>query len=260
MNASLLPSFCAFLDIFGFREVIARAYSENREAKLLAEVADALSASTGRMKSLKAKFPTFDVKLFTDNIVIGYRHLVNPNLWHLCEVLSDYQLAMACKGFFIRGGVSTGTLAIDEDVVFGDALIKSHHLESVDAKNPRIILDPALKDKIAQSISSASASAMDTWKAHFMCDVDGFWFVNYLSASYEPRSDPKYRRVFYPSEAKLASHRTQVELQLERTRNEPEKWSKYFWVANYHNSFCEPFGMKQLIIAESLLRPRPITL
>src|ERR1017187_7944548 len=83
------------------------------------------------------------------------------------------------------------------------------------------------------------------------------FFVNYLSAIYEPRLMPTERRVMYPNEEKLLAHRSQVERYLKDTRATPKIWSKYFWVANYHNSFCDQLGMKHCRIDESFLRQLP---
>jgi hypothetical protein len=63
LNLHLRPSYCAFLDILGFSEVIKKAYLEKKEDQLLHEIATALSTPAERIKSaagknsiIKAKF------------------------------------------------------------------------------------------------------------------------------------------------------------------------------------------------------------
>lgn len=47
---------------------------------------------------------------------------------------------MALQGFFIRGGLSVGTLFVDDNCVYGEALIDAYELESKVAVNPIVIL------------------------------------------------------------------------------------------------------------------------
>jgi hypothetical protein len=123
------------------------------------------------------------LKFFTDNLVIGYEYWsVNPALDHLCSLVANFQLSMACRGLFIRGGISIGTLASDERIVFGDCLVKAHEIENKIARNPRVVLDPCFSSKgDADFIQSAS---------RLMRDVDGFFFVNYLSELIELKYSP----------------------------------------------------------------------
>jgi len=37
----------------------------------------------------------------------------------------------------------------------------------------------------------------------------------------------------------LQKHKEVIETNLERYKNRPSIWSKYAWVANYHNFFCD---------------------
>lgn len=263
MDYHFQPSLCAFLDVLGFREVIETAYSEKNERHLLKDISDALNTATEEIKSFGEQTSMASVRFFTDSVIVGYTYWTkeaNVELGHLCELLAHYQLTMACKGFFIRGGISIGTLACEGDIVFGDALLKAHRLEAVEAGNPRVILDANLRDSIERNFPSASEIDRNTWKARLMRDVDGYFFVNYLSATYEQRHDPRYGMVLWPSEERIMTHRMQVEQHLNNARPRPKVWAKYFWVANYHNSFCERLGFKHCKVDESLLMAHPISL
>src|ERR1035441_1164079 len=118
MGNFLKPSLCASLDVLGFQDEILRAYREKKERKLLREVEETLKSAADHLEEIHARNPQIltTLKFFTDNIVIGYLY-VTPSfiseLNHLCELLADFQLSMACKGLFIRGGISVGTLASD---------------------------------------------------------------------------------------------------------------------------------------------------
>jgi hypothetical protein len=262
MNEFLRPSLCAYLDILGFAAAIDRAYSEGKEANLLTEISRALSVAAGDIKSAGERLPMVSVKFFTDNVVIGYSYWTKgakAELSHFCELVAEFQLAMACMGFFIRGGISIGTLASNDNIVFGDALVKAHRLEAIEAVNPRVVIDRRLKETLEQSLPSSEETERNTWKSRLMSDVDGYFFVNYLSALYDQlRLHPQHGRVWYPNEDKLMTHREKIEQQLKSKRTEPKIWSKYFWVANYHDSFCDLHGLKHCKVDETLLLPKPV--
>ena len=251
----LKTSLCASLDVLGFQDEINRAYREKQEEILLGEIEDILKSAADDLEDLHIRNPEVltTLKFFTDNVVVGY-HFMPPiskiQLCCFCELISDFQLSMACKGFFIRGGISIGTLASDERIVFGDCLVKAHELEAQVAGNPRVILDLRL--------SNQSSSDLTFSNFRLMRDVDGYLFVNYLSAllqiELDPRPGPRI------NEARLKVHKDQVEHRLQEKRHDPKVWNKYLWVANYHDAFCDRFQMKQYKINESLLRAQPVSL
>jgi hypothetical protein len=256
----LKNSICAFLDILGFSEAIERAYKAGTQFELLEEIATALNAAKERLKDWQSgSDPILDVRFFTDCLVIRRTNFTNDGIMELmdvCFAVNDFQLTMARKGFFVRGGISIGTMEVNDTIVFGDALVKAHQLENTKARTPRVILDPNLKLTLDQYISTKPFHS-NQWNGLLMSDVDGHYFVNYLLAIYEPDIFALGGRVMRPNEEKLAEHRQQIEKHLRETVADPHIWSKYFWSANYHDSFCMSINMKQHKIDASLIRPGP---
>jgi hypothetical protein len=152
----LKSSLCASLDVLGFQDEIKRAYAEKREVKLLREIEETIKSAADDLEDMAAR---------------------NPQIL-TCELIADFQLNMACRGLFIRGGVSVGTLASDERIVFGDCLIRAHELEVKSARNPRVVLDSCFSNQNGVDLE------MSTFR--LMRDVDGYLFVNYLSALISP--------------------------------------------------------------------------
>ena len=252
----LRPSLCASLDVLGFQDEINRAYTENREVKLLHEIKETLKLAADDLTDFHTRNPEMmtTFRFFTDNVVIGYgwwTQGAKAELNDLCHLLADFQLNMACRGLFIRGGISIGTLASDERMVFGDCLVKAHELEAKSARNPRVILDPCF--------SKQNGVALEESACRLMRDVDDYLFVNYLSALIQPKfAPPRYDLCL--DEDRLKTHKIQVERLLEEKRHDPNVWSKYFWTANYHDAFCDQTERKQYKINESLLRAQPVGL
>jgi hypothetical protein len=200
------------------------------------------------------------VKFFTDNLIVAYSVMVpTTDLIHLCELLAQYQLSMALSnGLFLRGGISLGTMAFDEGMMIGDCLLKAHQLEKTTASTPRIIIDDKLKDVITKQRSLLDRTWQSTLDSRLLCDSDGYFFVNYLHALYQPKVLTSM--VLEVNEDQLSAHRQLVERSLGERRLNPHIWYKYFWVANYHNYFCDANGQARHKIPGNLLLPQPTKL
>ncbi len=258
-SPNLRPALCAFIDILGFSDSIMDAYESDSQNAVFSDVFSALTESTKRITSAGSKPSMITVKMFTDNIVIVYENSfveIFRNLMHLCELIADYQLAMACRGYFIRGAISMGTIAVDDRIVFGDALIKAHRLEFSKARNPRVILDFDLVKLAEEHLIGAKDIDKSTWRMRIMKDVDGLLFVNYLVEAYVPV--PHQGRRLAISEPILEQHRDQVTTNLSNMRSHPHIWTKYFWTANYHNAFCDQSTQPNIKIDPSCFQVQPL--
>jgi len=114
-----------------------------------------------------------------------------------------------------------------------------------------VILDPCF--------SSQNSVDLEMSAFHLMRDVDGYLFINYLSAMTRRKYAPP-RLELCLDEDRLKIHKEQVERLLEEKQHDPNVWSKYFWTANYHDAFCDQVQRKQYKINESLLRVQPVGL
>jgi len=85
MAPDLKHSLCAFLDILGFSAVVEQAYTQGKQAHLLAEMTGVLDKAAERVRSAGERLPMLSVKFFTDNVVIGYSYL---NKWAIPELIA----------------------------------------------------------------------------------------------------------------------------------------------------------------------------
>jgi len=269
----LQDSLCAFIDILGFKERTSEAArndassrnEETNQQRLLEEIVKALEQATTRLESgknvtqVQSGKSRITEKFFTDNVIIGYSckaESVQNDLLHLIEIVAEYQLCMATKGFFVRGGISHGLLAMNETIVFGKALLDAYELESKSAHYPRIILHPNLKQVIDVPLSSVPETDKATWARRLESDTDNFLFVNYLSALFGPSPHPRNPTNFQKiDESMLVEHRQQIETHLADSLSKFEIKAKYFWAGNYHNLFCDKYGKRDCKIDGDLLRP-----
>lgn len=122
---------------------------------------------------------------------------------------------------------------MDGNSVYGMALLTAHDLESKVAVNPIVVLcDNTMKlvDKhIGYYSGEAAPQVRDVLKG-----PDGRYFLNYLTECIIEGDDREYL------DAKsLRRHKKQVESALKAYASIPTVFSKFAWLAEYHNYFCD---------------------
>ena len=140
---------------------------------------------------------------------------------------------MAIEGFFLRGALSVGDAYVDEIAVFGGALMEAYVAESTLARDPRIILTNTAIAAVKRHLTYYTHASTAPHVRDVLRDSDGQWFLNYLESVLlaEHEAEPFY--------ADLLRHKKAVEEKLQEHRGAPAVWSKYAWVAGYHNFFCD---------------------
>ncbi|MCY1520110.1 hypothetical protein D9M68_548810 [compost metagenome] len=235
----LKKSFCAYLDILGFSQKIKEndltffnLYLSvlDKEIKYLTD-----EHYLGDKDGLKK----FELKIFTDNFVFGQPwndEFGESELGNIFEVLSHIQFEFAKKGIFLRGAISVSELFMDQNIVIGPALIESYKLESESAIFPRIILSKEVEKIVHKHINYYNPPSSSYQNKQYLVDIDGNYFVNYLFHLYDFKS-PKIKRVV----SELKKHREPVINNLKIFRDDFKLFSKYSWIAKYHNFFCDNF-------------------
>lgn len=114
------------------------------------------------------------VDIFSDNIILS-NEVTEGNEKNAFRSIIFFsallQMNMWINGLLVRGGISCGSFFSDEKMIWGNALIKAHNLESQIAIYPRIVVEP----EIAEILSPT----MLTPKLHMICeDFDGIYFID----------------------------------------------------------------------------------
>ncbi len=126
------------------------------------------------------KYSKGKIKIFTDNMVVAYpiKGDGEKELDEILENVAEYQFKLSLEGLFVRGGISMGDFYINEDIVFGPALLDAHNTESKIACYPRIILDNNTVSKVQTYMNHYDVAPQ---KNKILIDNDGNWFLNYLN-------------------------------------------------------------------------------
>lgn len=191
------------------------------------------------------KYSQGKIKIFTDNMVVAYpiKGDGEEELDEILENVSEYQFNLALEGLFVRGGISMGDFYINEDIVFGPALLDAHHTESEIACYPRIILDEKTVKRLKEYINQYDTVPQ---KNKILIDNDGQWFLNYLNTIFKYYKECTNEYEFETiKHALLLRHKNKIEEMLLLHKENIRVWDKYVWTANYHNCFCDLYFPKE---------------
>jgi hypothetical protein len=191
------------------------------------------------------------VKVFTDNIVLGIPIFDDgeSELGRMIYLVGNYQSTLLQHGFFVRGGITVGDLYMDEDTVYGNALLDAHAAEASLARDPRIVLDSKAMALVHQHLTYYGTVEIAPHNEDLLVDSDTQMFVNYLLVPLDGRApDASYY-------AALERHRALAMARLAEFADRPQVWSKYAWAGTYHNVICADFlSRPDYAIDEQLLR------
>ncbi|MBU1143918.1 MAG: hypothetical protein KKH92_09805 [Firmicutes bacterium] len=156
--------FVLYIDVLGYKKLLKKDKDFLVKMKYLMSVIIKEHVDSYTLNAFK-------YKMFSDNVLICIKQNENKSLERLINFASRLQsMAMFHFGFFMRGSICRGSLYIDEDIVYGDALVKAFELESMFSKVPRIIIDKSLYDEKYVSTSNHRICMFD----------DNYKIVNYL--------------------------------------------------------------------------------
>jgi hypothetical protein len=228
-------SYCAFLDVLGFSQRLRDSYKKKEGDKLLQEFHAIFEK---RITALKADTDEtlLYFKSFTDNVVLAHPQFSDDMesefafiLWSILE----YQFDMALAGFFVRGGLAVGKLFVDDNSVYGEALLDSYELESKVAVNPIVVLSDDAMKLVNHHVSYYGG--MDApQRTHVLVGPDGRYFLNYLSECLVETSEGDHL-----DKKSLRKHKLRVEAALKENASTPAVFAKFTWLAAYHNYFCD---------------------
>ena len=234
----------AFIDLLGYSKRIRGAKSieeANDELKAIRIALDKAAAHWVKTEDGRWKLP-HQVRFFTDCLVIGDpihdpSAEAEPELGSLFFFLGLFQLQMILHGVFVRGALSVGDLYMDDQLIFGGALLDAVEAEQSLARDPRIVLCDSAMERVDKHLTWYAFPERAPHNFALLRDADDRVFIDYLTQTIlvdEHEAGPFFDE--------LQQHRDQVVSCLDQHRPEPRVWSKYLWVGHYHNWFCQRYS------------------
>lgn len=228
----------AYLDILGYVKSVDAAIEEHRANAFLQGLREAFDPA---LEALAKFAPDVRhkprIKAFSDNIVLALQigGDAEAELLQMLRTTAYFQGQFAIRGFFIRGAVSIGLNYLDKEIVFGEALLEAYREETGASVNPRIVLAQSAVSNLNQHYANYAFGASPQGKV-LQIDVDGKYFVDYLT-SFVDATDGT------PSLADMEKHKERVVRELRANSQDAHVWTKYVWVARYHNACCDRWSL-----------------
>jgi nitroreductase len=220
-------SLVSYFDILGFRSAID-SFSPPEIESVLIRMAS-LSYHDTRLRVVTRR----GLSTFSDHVVrtVTLEGLDELQQAEVVEVeLSEIRLVqanLAAMGRFLRGGITRGPVYIDDEFVFGPALVEAYDLENEVAKYPRIVLH----NKLKPGLFNDEHLALQT--------NDGILMLNYLAAG-----DDVGERVGF---VKLHA---QIVMDALATATRPGVSEKLRWLVAFHNEVASKISEADLSEAE----------
>ena len=245
---SLRETFVCYADVLGFKARTESAFESGEAEEFLKSIKNSLGSAYEEVRQIKellgAAGSDFDMKVFTDNVVVAYpsEHLEielgERELGTLLMLFARVQAGFAAEGFLLRGAISFGPNFQDEDIAYGLALLEAVDLDK-SGGSPRLVIAPSVEPWIARQLRTYGRVE---WAPHYDALLedprDGRLFINYLDVVFENYSD------FEINYELLAAHRETVNRGLEEYVSDKHVRQKYEWLATYHNYVCRQFAEK----------------
>lgn len=239
-----------YIDVLGFKRLIEESVAD---AQLFAEILSLLrhlkdqTGQGGRYVHEQGKplpVSIFRAFNFSDLVVRATYADTATSYFSLCQweflYLCGIQVDLVCRtDFLVRGAISTGPISmepdrkVDDDILFGPALIRAHEMEKEKPGPPRIVIDSPVIEEAGKHRGGS------LWMEHFHRDTDGKWFLDYLFGA---AVDNLYVVNNKPVNllGTLQAHKDAVERRIRNLQGEDAGVvEKHCWLVSYHNGTVE---------------------
>ena len=238
VGGDLVDRVVAFIDILGFTDIVKNACAGD-ESSLL-RVRSALRSIWSQhfvtnegLMGMKNLTPEARATAFSDNIVIS--DLNKPSeISRVFREVAFLAKMLLCAGTPCRGGIATGKMLHNDQVVFGVGLLKAYTLEHDIAVYPRIVV----QDDLVQHASPSFSTRLKR-------DSDGVYFIDVFKELRITDADTTLKfitgQIGYDDmvntpdvDAFVSVHKLLVTA-LANTAGDVRRHTKYRWLANQFN-------------------------
>jgi hypothetical protein len=226
--------YCAFVDILGFSNIVRRGLMQPEEIMALLQSVRRLPEGREAIA-----FSQSDLKFhsFSDNMCVSAAANAD-GITHITHSLESLARSLLDVGILLRGAIVKGKLYQDDDVVFGEALIRAVELESQVVHYPRIMLEREVADE-AKTLMRRRLVEDFVRDYIVQCD-DGPFHLNFLYGMrpYLDSSDEPLRQIYIERYNMVAA---KLQATLDAAVDNPRHFEKQIWFARYWNQATLPY-------------------
>jgi hypothetical protein len=250
-----------YLDIMGFKDMIEESAADPTKIDLIIQTLRRMRRQAEiKMPGVHGAKTKTKTQSFSDLIVRATYpqpsqsliQQISAECWLLAAVQGDLVVS---HGVLLRGGMCLSHLYMDDDLVFGPALVTSYQLGEHVAMFPRIVIDPAI---MAVEKQNPMTDLSNTFIGR---GEDGAYFLDYLYTCFR---HPTILLGFPGPVEMFEGHKRRAESKLAELSKKGERAKqKALWLALYHNSVLNRLmrqhrkmkpKLSSLLIPEELLR------
>lgn len=236
--------YAAFLDIIGFRELIADL---NKDEIQFSAVQDILkNVHNPDLEDLKNLLPHSDLRAqsISDAVAIS-ASMTAHGLAHMFMAIERLAQKLLKAGFFVRGAIVKGRLFHNAEMVFGEGIVRAYDFESKVARYPRIMLPREIVDDVNKYLEAGLMKKVLDGQVRRSKDGPHYLHVlRYYGGITEMKGDDPKRPEFL---AKLVDIRDHIQLRLDEAVDDPNHFEKVHWFADYWNDvFLQVKGLKRI--------------
>ena len=224
----------AFIDILGFREIIAHtidaagAEDTNATEKLINAMdflGKTLEPPIEWVRIVEGYKGKTSIKFtpFSDSVVLSCAYSQPEDIFDMLITIFWAQVNLIAAGIMCRGGIDFGLALHDDKLILGPAMVQAYELESKHAIFPRILLSKKVYMTAQKSIGNNETMKRFGWKLESLIatDTDGHHFINYFNSEVGSMHGDVWE-----------SHREKLHSIVNKglAIKNAKVWEKYYWV------------------------------
>jgi hypothetical protein len=237
-HSNYTERYCAFVDILGFSELIARLSKGDTPFQALRNLLTIIHTPPDAQELDIYQGTDFRAQSISDAVCVS----TAPNIAGLCHMLMSLQelaIRLLADGFFVRGAVVKGNLYHDNKMVFGEALVRAFQFEQRVARYPRIVITSEVANDVASALLSSREYSDDLADAIQQAD-DGPRFLHVLrSMRLELETDDDEMRANSLDLYNLIAG--QIQRRYQEALDNPDHFEKVKWFGKYWNRCAGQF-------------------
>lgn len=226
--------YCAFIDILGFSEMIGRLRSNVIQPVVLRDLLHTVHQTPLAKYVYAAEESGLRAQSMSDSLCLSAE--ASPaGLAHMIFSIGSLGRALLEQGFFMRGALVKGALYHDDQMVFGEALVRAFNFEQEVALYPRIIV----ASEVVRDLREYAERDPQTgpFKNRVLQADDGPYFIHFLD--YYSDLLPVVGDGSLEDETNRIAERIQD--RLEEAIDNPRHFEKVKWFAKYWNRTLKPY-------------------
>ena len=231
--------YCAFVDILAFSDLIAEVRHKPEKFEIVRDILKKI-----RNPHDPDVFGIGDSDWKAQSISDAVAFSTKPTMEGLNVMgakIRDLSIALLSQGFFIRGALCKGLLHQDNDMVFGEALIRAHSLESTVANYPRVMIT---RDIVEDAKNSGRWTEMSE---HILLAEDGphylhvLWKIGMVLQEYTDHPTHRHMKAYIDYHYEIQK---KIEEKFAASVDTPRHYEKVKWFVKYWNQTVDPVASK----------------